>query len=179
MRLSTSRLDLVAATPALLAVELADARSLAGPLGAIVPDDWPPGELDRGALEHFAARYAAEGEAALGWYHWYVIARAEPATLVAGAGFHGPPAQGRVELGYSVVASAQGRGYATELVEALVAHAFTHEVDEIVARTTDENVASTRTLLRCGFVRAPGEPSHEGAAEASVASSPVRYVRRP
>lgn len=158
VRLSTPRLDLVAATPALIAAELADAKSLAAPLSAAVPADWPPGELDRGALEFFAARYAEEGEAAIGWYHWYAVVRTAPSVLVAGAGYFGPPKEGRVEIGYSVVASAQRRGYATEIVEALVARAFAHGVEAVVAHTTDDNVASTRVLARCGFLReGPGQ----------------------
>lgn len=168
MRLTTPRLDLVAATSALVAAELADARSLAAPLSAIVPLDWPPGELDRGALEFFAARYAEEGDRAVGWYHWYAIERAT-ATLVGGAGYYGPPAEGRVEIGYSVVTSAQRQGYATEIVEALVARAFAHGVEEVVAHTMDSNVASTRVLGRCAFVREGPTP-----ADPTV----VRHVRR-
>lgn len=169
MRLSTPRLDLVAANSALIAAELADAQSLAAPLSAVVPADWPPGELDRPALEFFAARYAEEGEAAIGWYHWYAIVRAAPATLVGGAGYFGPPKDGRVEIGYSVVAAAQRRGYATEIVEALVARAFEHGVDEVVAHTTDANVASTRVLARCAFLREGPSP-----ADPTI----VRHVRR-
>ena len=94
MRIPTPRLDLVAATPALIAAELVDPQSLGASLSAVVPPDWPPGELDRAALEFVAARYEAEGEAAVGGYHWYAIARATPATVIGGAGYCGPPAQG-------------------------------------------------------------------------------------
>ncbi|MBK7401986.1 MAG: GNAT family N-acetyltransferase [Myxococcales bacterium] len=169
MRLSTRRLELVAATPALIASDLADARSLTTALSATVPADWPPGEIDRAALEFFAARYAEEGEAAIGWYHWYAIVRAAPATLVAGAGYYGPPKEGRVEIGYSVVASAQRRGYATEIVEALVAHAFACGAHEVVAHTMETNAASTRVLARCGFVREGSSPTDPTI---------VRHIRR-
>ena len=40
--------------------------------------------------------------------------------LVAAGGYFGPPAGGSVEIGYSVIPEARERGYATELVEALV-----------------------------------------------------------
>jgi ribosomal-protein-alanine N-acetyltransferase len=57
-------------------------------------------------------------------------------SLVAGAGFLGPPVDGVVEIGYSVVPATRGRGYATEIVQALVSYAFEHEtVTEIIAHT--------------------------------------------
>ena len=60
---------------------------------------------------------------------------------------------------YSVVPSARRRGFATEVVRALLAHAFAQpDVDEVVAHTSDENVASTRVLLRCGFSRVGAGP---------------------
>lgn len=151
------RLDLVAATLRHVDAELAGPAALAALLGADVPEAWPPGEYDRGAQEFFRGRLAADGPPLVGWLTWYALTRRDDGrrdALVAGAGFFGPPCRGSVEIGYSVIPAARGRGYATEIVGALVAHAFAHPgVDEVVARTSDENVASTKVLLRCGFRR--------------------------
>jgi RimJ/RimL family protein N-acetyltransferase len=93
----------------------------------------------------------------LGWSVWYAITRnpnGQRENLVAGAGFFGPPSEGSVEIGYSVIPSAQGLGFATEIVSALVDHAFTFStVKEVIAHTSDSNPASIKVLLRCGFQR--------------------------
>lgn len=74
-----------------------------------------------------------------------------------------------MEVGYSVVPEARGRGVATEVVGALVAFAFSHPaVDRVVAHTSDENVASTKVLQRNGFDR----------VGAGVEPGSVAYLRR-
>lgn len=153
--LSTSRLDLVPATAAHLEAELESNARLASLLDARVPDGWPPGEYDRPAVEHFRDRLAANPEA-VGWYGWYALLRPQPdekRTLVAAGGFLGPPDdEGAVEIGYSVVPAFEGRGFATELVAALVDHAFLDSrVTRVIAHTTSENVRSVKVLERTGF----------------------------
>jgi len=54
--IKTPRLNLVAATPALLIAELTSRWKLGAALNAIVPEDWPPGEYDRDAIEFFYER---------------------------------------------------------------------------------------------------------------------------
>jgi len=137
--------------------ELQSPAALEPLLGVTVPPGWPPGEYDRSALEFFRDQLRAGGPSHVGWYGWYAITRGsngQPESLVAGAGYLGPPSGGTVEIGYSVIPDARGRGYATELVEALTARAFQHpEVHAVIAHTSDLNVPSTRALLRCGFLR--------------------------
>jgi [ribosomal protein S5]-alanine N-acetyltransferase len=153
----TPRLDLVATTLDHIEAELENPASLGALLGVAIPTGWPPGEYDRNALEFFRDRLSAGGPAHAGWFGWYAITRDSGGrrdSLVAGAGYLGPPAEGSVEIGYSVIPEARGRGYATELVEALVTHAFEHpDVQSITAHTSDSNLPSTQVLLRCGFHR--------------------------
>ncbi|MBN8612223.1 MAG: GNAT family N-acetyltransferase [Deltaproteobacteria bacterium] len=166
--LRTPRLDLVAATLSHVDAELLSHAALALVLGASVPADWPPGEYDRSAQEFFRRELVSGGASRVGWLTWYAITRHADggrAALVAGAGFFGPPAEGSVEIGYSVVPAERGRGYATEIVTALVSHALAHDaVDEVLAHTSDDNVGSTRVLLRCGF-RKVGPGSEPGSVE--------------
>ena len=173
--IKTSRLDLVAATLEHVEAEFQSRAALGSLLGADVPPDWPPGEHDRAAQEFFRGRLAALGPSIVGWLTWYAVTRTPAGargTLVAGAGFLGPPASGSVEIGYSVVPAARGRGYATEAVSALVAFAFEHaEVDEVVAHTSDDNPASSRVLLRCGFQRF-GPGTEPGSVEYRRGRSP-------
>jgi RimJ/RimL family protein N-acetyltransferase/8-oxo-dGTP pyrophosphatase MutT (NUDIX family) len=167
--LHTARLDLVPATLAHVEAELADDRAaLERMLAARVPEGWPPGLYDRDAMRFFRAQLVARGEAASGWYGWYAIAHAadgEPATLVGAAGYLGPPsADGEVEIGYSVVESFRGRGYATEIARALAERALALPgVRRVAAEAAATNVASRRVLERAGFVLAGAgrEPGHE------------------
>lgn len=147
------RLDLIATTPAHLEDELAGAANLGAMLDAEVPASWPPGEYDRDAMAFFRDRLVEGGEAAAGWYGWYAIDRsAAPAQLVGAGGYFGPPADGRVEIGYSIAPEFHRRGYATELVEALVARAFAIDgLDTVIAHTTRANPASIGVLKKCGF----------------------------
>jgi RimJ/RimL family protein N-acetyltransferase len=160
--LRTARLELVAATLDLVLAELSGRPVLSRLLRADVPDTWPPGEYDRDALEFFRARLAADPEAA-GWYGWYAIAVGGDGTgrsLVAAAGFLGPPdTDGMVEIGYSVLPEERGKGHAAEIVQALVDRACrASAVRFIVAHAADANPASAAVLRRCGFRRTgPGE----------------------
>jgi RimJ/RimL family protein N-acetyltransferase len=151
----TRRLDLIPATVALLDAELESPHTLASLLGGGAPDGWPPGEYDASAMKYFRDRLAEDPDA-LGWYGWYALLRSEAggaSVLIGAGGFLGPPdADGAVEIGYSVLRGFEGRGYATELVCALLQHAFaTGQVRRIVAHTARSNLGSIQVLERAGF----------------------------
>jgi [ribosomal protein S5]-alanine N-acetyltransferase len=155
LTIRTERLDIIAATAAHLDIELKSLSDLAILLDARVPEGWPPGEYDRQAMEYFRTRLL-EDKAAAGWLSWYAVLRASDesaATLVGVGGYFGPPeADGVVEIGYSIMPSFEGRGFATELVRALVSRAFASErVTCVIARTHQDNRASIRVLEKCGF----------------------------
>ena len=155
--LRTPRLDLIAGNLEHIEAELSEPNRIGARLGVTVPEGWPPGEFDRDAMVYFRSRLTAGNPGQAGWFHWYGIARGAgegAGTLVVAAGYFGPPENGRVEIGYSVVPSARRQGYATEMVAALVERALAEpSVMEVVAHTTDANGASTRVLLGCGFQR--------------------------
>jgi ribosomal-protein-alanine N-acetyltransferase len=131
-------------------------QQLAEMLAAVIPVSWPPGQYDDNAMRFFRSRLVAEGPRAIGWYGWYAVLRAServPPILVASGGYMGPPADGRVEIGYSVVPEWRGRGIATELIAALAARALaTPGISRVVAHVATDNVPSQRALLRAGFV---------------------------
>jgi len=74
---------------------------------------------------------------------------------VGGMGFKGLPDESRtVELGYNVIPSYQGRGYATEMAQALVGWALGQPtVRRVTADCLEDNAASIRVLEKSGFVR--------------------------
>ncbi|HEU4556601.1 MAG TPA: GNAT family N-acetyltransferase [Longimicrobium sp.] len=159
--ITAPRLTLVAATVEHVRTELEAPERLASLLDAEVSAEWPTGEYDRDAMEFFRARLEEGGEAAAGWYGWYALRAGDadgPRALVGAGGYFGPPGEdGIVEIGYSVVPRWQRRGYASEIVDALVARAFElPHVTRVIAHTTPANAASVGVLRRCGF-------SHGGA----------------
>lgn len=57
-----------------------------------------------------------------------------------------------VDIGYHVLPSEWGKGYATEATRAMAHYCFTHmDVHRIQADITEGNIASERVLLKCGF----------------------------
>lgn len=71
---------------------------------------------------------------------------------VASGGYFGPPKDGAVEIGYSVVEAERGAGYASELVAALSARALALPgVAAVESEAADSNAASLRVLEKCGF----------------------------
>ena len=160
----TARMRLVPATIALAQAELADRAKFARLLSAVVPDEWPP-EMLADALPVFLQWMEASPDR-VGWYVWYATIRSpgeEADVLVAGGGFKGPPQDGSVEIGYSVLPQFQGRGHGTEMVRALTDWAFAQPgVSQIVAETTEDNLPSMRLLHKLGFVEAGSavEPGH-------------------
>lgn len=73
-------------------------------------------------------------------------------TVVAGIVFKGPPNEkGEVELGAGTLDGFMNRGYMTETTKLLCEWALNNGVKNIVANCLPDNVASQRTLEKCGF----------------------------
>jgi RimJ/RimL family protein N-acetyltransferase len=65
---------------------------------------------------------------------------------------HWPEHFDAIELGYSLIPSARGRGYATEGAMAALTAAFeAFDVSRILAKCSRENSKSAAVLLRCGM----------------------------
>lgn len=152
LRLFTNRLELVAATIELAEAELSNPTALAGLLDVPGPADWPPPLNDEDSQRHFLSLLRRAEPDTAGWSLWFCICRA-PRALIGNAGFKGPPKEGSVEIGYSMLAQQQRNGYCTEAVRALLAWAFEHQtVDTAVAHTLPAARPSMRVLEKCGFV---------------------------
>ncbi|WP_139925198.1 GNAT family N-acetyltransferase [Hymenobacter sp. DG01] len=163
----TPRLTLIAASRALLTAELTKPQYFPILLGAQLPAHWPPGQYDEEAMRYFLEQLTAGGRTAAGWYGWYAILKAGPETpkntLIGAGGFHGPPQDETVEIGFSIADDWRGRGLGTELVAGLVRHAAdTGLVRQLTARTTPTNLASRRILEQNGFRLPAPEPDAEG-----------------
>jgi RimJ/RimL family protein N-acetyltransferase len=161
----TARLEMIAMDLATMHAELAGPEVLSALLGVAVPVSWPPVEFDRDAILYFQQRLQDSPAEEAAWYGWYVFRISlvrQRMALVGAVGYFGPPVEGSVEVGYSVIPEARNQGIATECLGALVERAFSFpQVRCVIAHTRDDtNVASTKVLLGCGFRRiGPGSES--------------------
>ncbi|MBA3944750.1 MAG: GNAT family N-acetyltransferase [Herpetosiphonaceae bacterium] len=162
--LLTARMRLVPATVELAQAEIEDRAALATLLQASIPVSWPP-EMLADALPFFLRQLEASPHH-VGWITWYGVLRdsgSEPDTLVASSGFMGPPQDGTVEIGYSVLPEYQRQGLATEMVEGLVGWALAHAaVRRVVAEIHSDNTPSLQLVCKLGFaeIGAGSEPGY-------------------
>jgi len=97
------------------------------------------------------AQYEASG-ASDPWVHGFRLVHRSSGNIVGFCSFKGPPADGVVEIAYGIAPDEQGKGYATEAAQALVAFARSFpEVKVIRAHTLADGAASKRVLEKCGF----------------------------
>jgi RimJ/RimL family protein N-acetyltransferase len=183
--LRTARLDLIHATLEIVHADLHSREKLPRLLRAEIGEGWPPPLLDVRAMEQLKKSLLDDPNLG-GWTAWYWILR-QPRTLIGLSGFKSRPANGVVELGYSVLERFQRRGFATEVVGTMTQWALTRGVERVFAETLPELVASQRVLLKNGF-RFTGEGSEpgvirfergrlSGAKNSIHSSAPKRHTR--
>ncbi|MEV4253778.1 GNAT family N-acetyltransferase [Spirillospora sp. NPDC049652] len=135
----------------------------------LVLRSWSPGEvaavLDGARRAHWAPDFPAEGDqviaglfadhpAWLGDYGHRQIIERDSGLVVGSIGLFWPPADGVLEIGYGVVASRRGRGYAPEATRALTGFALTAPgVHTVCAHVELSNPPSVRVLEKAGFER--------------------------
>jgi RimJ/RimL family protein N-acetyltransferase len=145
-RLLTSRLILETFTAEEAAAVRAGARE-----GRCWAEDYPfDAELTVAAIIGEAGTSYDE-DAPLGMLQVRVAATGE---AIGGIGFLSSPEDGEAEVGYGLVPSARGQGYATEALRAVLELAAAQDdVRSVVALTLPGNHDSHRVLLATGFRR--------------------------
>ncbi|MFE0106419.1 GNAT family N-acetyltransferase [Streptomyces sp. NPDC059009] len=94
----------------------------------------------------------------LGAYGHRLIIERNSGLVVGSIGLFWPPSEGVLEIGYGVVASRRGRGYAPEATQALAEFALTApEVHTVCADVELSNPSSVRVLEKAGFHRSATE----------------------
>lgn len=115
-----------------------------------------------------SAKAREEGTYRPGWGP-YAIIRASDRRAIGGMGFHAAPdAEGRAELGYDLLPSARGNGYATEAAKALSGWAFGQPGCTLLAAEVDDSNAPSHAVLR-----------RAGFTEAGSGEGTVRYTLSP
>ena len=149
--LTTSRLRLVSATVALITAELEAPDRLAAALDADLPRDWPPEHHDVDTLKFWRGELSQPGTEGW-WLHYVLVADASRPVLVGTVGYKGPPTDGVVEIGYSIIPSWRRQGLATEACQALIESAWIRGAQVMVAQTLLGLEPSIAVLLKLGFV---------------------------
>ena len=149
--ITTSELQLIPSQMKDLEDSLMNRAELAARLQVKIPAAYP---VEADAVPWFC-QLLKEDPSLVGWLHFMVM-RVADRTLVGDGGFKGKPGQtgeaGLVEIGYSIVPEFRGRGYATEVAQALIDYAFSHpEVSAVAAHTGVGNIGSIKVLERAGM----------------------------
>lgn len=165
LMLRTERLELVAIDHALAVAQIEDRIAFFNALNVRANASWPPPLLDMEAMSFTRDRLARFPEE-IGWQAWVWIDPIEQLgakELVGFGGFTGlPDDEGAVEIGYSVLPSREGFGYASEAVGALLGWARSDKrVRTIVAHTMEDGVASQKLLQKQGFALTQERPYPE------------------
>ena len=121
--------------------------------GAAIGDQWPVAEPDQVAMLQFFRDRLLEKPEWVGW-RFRLIIRSADRTVVGHVGFHGPPEEGCLELGYTVFPRYRRQGIASESVRALMDAAFAeHGVGRFRLSIGESNAASLDLAERLGFMR--------------------------
>lgn len=147
MKTRLTRDDFVAAVP--VCVDH-DGRRITHVLSVHCTPEWPADPL--GLYPYWIAQREAHPDRD----DWNgIIIDRDGLVAVGGMGFKGlPDESGTVELGYNVIPSYRGRGYAAEMAQALVSWALEQpNVRRVTAECLEDNAASIRVLEKSGFTR--------------------------
>ena len=158
----TERLDLCPVTAEHVAAVVAGQR-----LDGWAPDF--PAEGDRVIAGMFNRNGLPDGaDAAFGQR---LVVERDSGLVVGGIGLFGPPEDGQVEVGYGIVESRRGRGYATEAARAMVEMALSLPgVTEVVAGVDPANAASVRVLEKAGLSLRSREGAEDQYAVSGIRS---------
>ncbi|MFE7039976.1 GNAT family N-acetyltransferase [Streptomyces atratus] len=114
---------------------------------------WAPGYPSPGemaAAERFLDTCATTGDPSP--FGSFEIRRRDNGEVIGGLGFHGTPDEnGHVTIGYGLVPSAQGVGYASEALRALLLFARDQGVSCVHGDTGLDNLASQHVMTAVGM----------------------------
>ena len=147
----TTRLSLIPANKLILQTLLQSDEALARLLSINIAKKWA--EFGRAIFQYSLDKIEVEPSEE-NWWMYLVIYREEN-RLIGNGGFKGKPDEnGCVEIGYSIAPAYRNQGFATEMAQGLIAHAFSFPlVKKVVAHTLAEVNASGAVLQKCGMKR--------------------------
>jgi RimJ/RimL family protein N-acetyltransferase len=161
----SERLVLISLSPAIIQEFQARTRAVLAPTSFTVPEGWPD-EHDEGFLRMRLAQMEQDPEVQEWLVRAMVLAEDAPPRMIGHIGFHGPPADGAAELGYTVFPDYRRRGYALEAAGALMDWARKeHGVRRFIVSVSPENRPSLAMAARMGFRRIGEQIDEEDGLE--------------
>jgi RimJ/RimL family protein N-acetyltransferase len=111
----------------------------------------PPGGVDDPVILRIVRKMTKRLNGAGCSGSWMIVRDGEVVGLCS---YKRPPAEGRVEIGYSTAPQRRGAGIATAAVAAIAQVANADPaIQALIAQTAIDNLASQRVLEKNGFVR--------------------------
>jgi RimJ/RimL family protein N-acetyltransferase len=131
----------------------------------LVPAGWPD-EHDRRFLE-LRLRELREDPATARWFARAMVLRDDPRRPMVGhIGFHGPPKDGALELGYTVFPAWRRRGIAEEAARGLMEWARReHGIRVFIVSVSPQNEPSLAMAAKLGFERTGEQWDEEDGLE--------------
>ncbi|KIF78479.1 acetyltransferase [Streptomyces sp. 150FB] len=125
-------------------------RVAAGEPAGRLPAPGYPAEGDMSAARRYLTTCAITGDPRP--YGTYEIRLRADGTTIGGVDFHGAPDEdGTVSVGYGLVPSARGQGYASESLRGLLEFARARGVLRVRGDTDHDNTASQRVMRAVGM----------------------------
>ena len=149
----TSRLSLVAITPAMLLSEQAGNGRLGELTGCAVAANWPPEHWEPHVFELLLRHYEQYPEQ-VNRHRYVARIRKDEAPLLIGTigAFWREERPAECEIGWSVLPPHQGQGLATEAARSLLALIRKDaRIANVVAHTFPELAGSVRVMEKCGM----------------------------
>lgn len=149
----TTRLELVSLSPPFLDNLLGGRVFIAEGIGGFpLPRDWPDETAEKLLRLRFDQMRNDPGMQE--WLLRAMVLRTSGRAMVGYIGFHGPPRDGSVQLGYTVLANYRRRGFAQEAAEAMMDWAGQeHSVRRFIVAISPDNDASLAMAEKLGFKR--------------------------
>ena len=150
----TSRLTLIAITPEMLLSEKNGDGRLGELIQCVIPANWPLADWEPHVFD-FLLTQLAEHPEQLGWPRYVCFVSPEgQRTLIGTVGaFNKAAAPTECEIGYSILAPYEGRGFATEAAKALIDYLRGNErITSVIAHTLPSIPGSIRVTEKCGVM---------------------------
>ena len=168
----TTRLHLIAITPASLDIQENFPHTLGALLNATIPSGWPNSDWEAHVYNFIRLQFRDHPHT-IGWHRYILLPDDDTLTLIGSLGSH-PTGPDEAEIGYGILEPWQNKGYATEAACALLGHLFHSGLQRIRAQTFPHLIASLRVMQKCGMQPAG---SGEEAGAACYAIEREQFVR--
>jgi ribosomal-protein-alanine N-acetyltransferase len=152
----TARLALIALTPESVRAEQAahgDFRLLSETIGCVIHSEWPPQHWEPHVLTFILHQFTTHPDQ-IGWHRYVALIEPDGTRALIGClGAFAKEPLTTCEIGYGILPSFQGRGYATEGTGALINHLRSDtRLTSIIAHTFPSLVGSVRVMEKSGMV---------------------------